>query len=661
MLADYGFFLVLLCCITSVYGTISALIAAFYRHKRLYRSAQYASIATCIMAIVSSGFLWYLLFTRNYGVAYIFKNSSNDLPLFYTISAFWSSLEGSHFLWALLIAVYGAIAHVTYAKDNEHIMPYVSAALQAVSAWMFYLAVTYSDPFVLQFPVPDNGMGMNALLQNPYMIIHPPSLFTGYTALAIPFAYGIAALCYGDITEGWLRTTRRWTLYAWIFLTIGIFLGGRWAYVELGWAGYWAWDPVENSSFLPWLFATALLHSLLVQDRLGHLKRLSIILAIVAFFFSFFGTFITRSGVISSVHSFAQSPIGPNYLYFLAGIAVVSIILYGFKAQSILPSDTNKVWGFSKESALVITQFLIITFALIVFIGTVYPIVSEAITGVRFNVQAPYFNAFAPYIGFSFVVAITIGNLMRYKSGKMLGGKKLLLGGLFVAAIPTVTFCYFGDVFRSELKPLIFQLIGIELSFWSMICLTYDAFNRVKDLRFNIALFLKRNLAYLGAYIAHIGFLVALLGFLGNYRGMDKTVTLQSGETTELYGYTFKFNGIKLEKDENALLYTAPLDVTNQKQSTVGTVLPARAKYPTKDELFHEIGLLGSFWHDIYVVLADFDKDTKARATVQLFINPTVKIVWWSAFLMCIGGFLSMCDLTRGRKSKDTLGASWEV
>ena len=384
-------------------------------------------------------------------------------------------------------------------------------------------------------------------------------------------------------------------------------------------------------------------------------------MACLAFFFSFFGTFITRSGVISSVHSFAQSPIGPNYLYFLAGIALVTLVLYGIRAQAILPADTNKVWGVSKESALVITQFLLITFALIIFIGTVYPIVSEALTGVRFNVQAPYFNAFAPYIGFAFVLAIAVGNLMRYQSGKLTGGRKLLWLALFGALPMTLVFCWLGNVFETRGAALFFQIAGVLLVFWCGICLVYDLYDRMKSLKFNSKLFLSRNLAYSGAFLAHIGFLIAVLGFLGNYRGVNKTVTLKQGDKTELYGYTFSFNKVVPRRDENAILYEAPLTVTdNVSGKNVGTVFAARAKYPTKQELFHEIGLLEGFWHDIYAVLADFDKDSKSRVTMQIFINPTVKLVWVSIYLMVLGGIIAMFDRYRGKKSRDVLEASWE-
>jgi len=225
MLADLGFYLLFLCTLLSAYSAISSVIAGRMRHRRLFRSARVASTLSAVSCLVASLILWFLLFQHDYSVAYIFKNSSNDLPPIFRITAFWSSLEGSHMLWTLLLSIYSTVALWTAARDNEHIMPWVNAALQSVLTWMFYMAISYSDPFTRMFPPMPNGQGMNALLQNPYMAIHPPTLFTGYTALAIPFAYAIAALCYGDVTDGWLRTTRRWALYAWIALTCGVWLG----------------------------------------------------------------------------------------------------------------------------------------------------------------------------------------------------------------------------------------------------------------------------------------------------------------------------------------------------------------------------------------------------------------------------------------------------
>ncbi|MBI2603706.1 MAG: heme lyase CcmF/NrfE family subunit [Deltaproteobacteria bacterium] len=636
MLADYGYYLLLLAFLCSLYGVVTSLLAASLRHRRLFRASVVAAVSGFFLTLGAALLLWAFFFNRDYSLAYVFRNSSNDLPLRYTLSAFWSALEGSHFLWTLLLTLFSLIAHLSFIRDNEHFMPYVSATLHSVLAWMYYLALTYCDPFLVQFPAPQDGLGMNALLQNPYMVFHPPSLFCGYTLSAIPFAYSVAALAYGDITGAWLRTVRNWALLAWSFLTVGVFLGGRWAYVELGWAGYWAWDPVENSSFMPWIFLTALLHSLLVQDKLGQLKRLSLVLSFLAFFFGFFGTFITRSGIISSVHSFAQSPIGPAYLGFLGAMVLFAIFLYGFRAPLILPHRVKKAWGISRESALLLTQFILGTFGVIIVVGTLYPILSELVTGQRFNVQAPYFNTFAPYIGFSSIAAITVGNLLRYQSDKMLGGKKLQFIASLGALLLTFVFSFLADVFRSSGYAFALQLVGIFLCFWGGLCLAYQAWVKARAVRTSVL----KQLPYWGSFFAHMGVFVAILGFLGNYRGVDTLVTLKSGEQTQFQGWVFTFPGIAIEQQENAELYNAPLHLAKN-GVPMGVISPARAKYPTKPEMLHEVGLRDGFWEDIYIVLSDFAQ-TGDEATFQIHINPTVKFVWISVFLMVFGGILSL-------------------
>lgn len=540
-------------------------------------------------------------------------------------------------------------------------MPWVNAALQAVLSWMFFMTISFSDPFVRLFPPMPNGQGMNALLQNPYMAIHPPTLFVGYTALSIPYAYAVAALCYGDVTDGWLRTIRRWGLFAWVALTCGVWLGGRWAYVELGWAGYWAWDPVENSSLIPWLLSTALMHSLIVQEKLGHLKRLSIILAVMAFFMSFFGTFLTRSGIVSSVHSFAESPIGPNYLSFLAVMLILFVGLYAWRAHGVLPADTDKVWGVSKESALVMTQFLLLTMAAIVVIGTLFPIISEAITGQRTSIQAPYFNAFAPWIGLGMIVMIAIGNIMRFQTAKIPQAKSTLTGALLAAVPLTVIFIYFGDVLSTPSKfALGAQVVGLYLCSWAMMTITWDLMNRFRDLNWNGALMWDRNRAYMGAWLAHIGVLVAIIGFLGNYRGIVSEVTLQKGQSHGFYGYNLQFDGMVTDQKDNATLFQAPLAVSRDGRE-LGSIYPAKSKYPTKAELLNEVGLMTSLWHDLYVVVADFDRKTGSSVTLQLHINPTVRFVWISAFLLAIGGLIAISDRHRGQRSRDVIAGAWEV
>jgi len=661
MLADLGFFLLFVCAILSAYSTIGAIAAGRLRHRRLYRSVRMASTVSAGLCIIASLILWFLLFQHDYTVAYIFKNSSNDLPPIYRITAFWSSLEGSHTLWTLLLSLFSAISVWTASRDNEHVMPWVTAALQAVLTWMFYMTISYSDPFVRMFPPMPNGQGMNALLQNPYMAIHPPMLFTGYTALAIPYAYAIAALCYGDVTDGWLRTTRRWALFAWIALTCGVWLGGRWAYVELGWAGYWAWDPVENSSLIPWLLSTALLHSLVVQEKLGHLKRLSIILAASAFFMSFFGTFLTRSGIVSSVHSFAESPIGPNYLMFLSILMVMFIFIYAWRAHAVLPADTSKAWGVSKESALVMTQFLLLTLAAIVIIGTLFPVVSEALTGQRTSIQAPYFNAFAPWIGLGLIVMIGVGNIMRYQTPNIPGAKKVISGS-FVASIPlAVLLIMGGDVLSTPKRfALGAQVVGLYLCSVALVMITWDAVERLKGLKWNFPLMWDRNRAFIGAWLAHTGIIVAIIGFLGNYRGLSTETTLTTGAVHEFYGYTIKFDGITTKQSDNAVLFQAPLTVSRDGKE-IGVVYPAKSKYPTKAELLNEVGVLGSLWHDLYIVIADFEKRSGSTVTLQIHINPAVRFVWLAAFILAAGGIIAISDRHRGQRSRDVVAGMWEV
>lgn len=640
MLADLGFCFLMFALVTSVYGTIASTASGILRHRRLFRSSKLAACMSFILCLAASVVLFVALFKRDYSIEYVVKNSSNDLPPFYTFTAFWSSMEGSHLLWTLLISFFGSVALLTNQRENDHIMPYVSTGLQAVSSWMFFLLVTYSDPFASLSPAPPDGRGMNALLQNPYMAFHPPTLFIGYTALAIPAAYAFAALAYGDITEGWLASVRRWTLFAWIALTIGIALGARWAYLELGWAGYWAWDPVENSSFIPWLIATAQLHFLIVQDRWGQLKTTGLVLAFLSFFFSFFGTFITRSGIISSVHAFADSPIGPSYLIFLAAMLAVVIALYAFRANSIIPSLDEKAAGFSKEIFLMIGQCLVLSFAGVVLIGTLYPILSDALTGQKTTVQAPYFNAFAPWVGFALVVLIGFMLFKRFTKPARLfvasnGGATILLASVFL--LPQL------ELLRGRPVAVHVVMIGGTILICAavvlLVCECATRWYRQK------ATFFRRNLGYMGAVIAHLGFLCVMAGFLGNLVTDERVVTLRPGEKQEVFGYDVTYRRMDISRHDNTLKFDGVLELMKN-GGQPQTIHPARSKYPTKDEMLHEVGLGGGFWQDIYVTMADFESH-QGPVSFKINRNPLVSLVWFGGILLVLGGALAMGDRAR--------------
>ena len=377
----------------------------------------------------------------------------------------------------------------------------------------------------------------------------------------------------------------------------------------------------------------------------------------------FWGTFITRSGVISSGHSFALSPIGPAYLYFLAAVLLVTSIIFAFRAFLILPSEVDKAWGISKESDLMITQFLAISFITIIFIGTMFPIVSEAMTGQKITIQAPYFNAFSPIIGFATVVVMAVGNMMRFQSPKIPNGKKMI-GTALVLAIPmTIGFYFLGDLAKTQKTSQLFmQLLGGYLLAWCFLCLLMDYFQKQKVFRGKWTLFLKRNLGYHGALVAHIGFLIAILGFLGNYRGMRTEFVMNPGDSKDLYGYQLKYSkeGIQRKKVQNAMITYVSMDL-ERSGKLVGTIEPGRSLYPTKNEYLHEVDFYGNFWHDIYISLAGFDPQENNEVTLQIYVNPTVRLVWYSIVIMCIGGSLSLFDRRRGQRSRDVIAAGWEV
>lgn len=615
------------------------------------RSSQRATSLAGLCAVIAAGLFWWMLYLRDYSVEYIHKNSSDDLPPMYTLSALWSSLEGSHFFWALILALIIVTATIRHPSSLNPLTPYLSITLAAVMAWMYWMLITFSDPFQIIYPTPPHGLGMNALLQNPYMAIHPPLLFIGYSALVVPYGYAVAALFHGRYLPGWVDLMRTWTLWAWIFLTAGIALGGRWAYVELGWGGYWAWDPVENSSLIPWLLATALVHGLIIQKKMNILGGVNILLAIFAFFFSFFGTFLTRSGLVTSVHSFAQSDIGEVYLIFLAGLLGVSLELYIARASILKQTQKTKNWYLSRELMMVSAMFVLCVFAAIVSLGTLYPIASEIWGGVRVNVHAPYFHTFAPWIGVSLATLMALGALLRYHSQRL----NLSIRTILFMVMSTVTaggvFAVAAGIHHSTGYRLSAQLIGVLLIFGTMSCLWVDLRLRARGLSSpssgsflsglsGVGLWALKNRGYVGGVVAHAGFLIALLGFLGNYRGMNRTVSLEKNVATEVLGHTLEYQGIDITTQDNATLFSAAIAVS-ERGRFIGMMSPARSRYPTSDDLLHEVAVREGFWQDIYLVLTTPPTHESDDAVVQMYVNPLIKLVWIAIIVMCLGGLIS--------------------
>ena len=388
---DIGYFSLLLAFMTAAYGGVTGVVGARARNPQMIASGAHGVVATFGLLTLSSIVLVYHLYTGNFQVEYVASYTSSTLPDFYRVTALWAGQKGSLLLWVWTLSLFALVVHLTNRDRNQSLIPYVHAVMMSVVLFFIALLIFVADPFELLPFVPAEGRGLNPVLQMPLMIIHPPILYQGYVGTVVPFAFAMAALMTGELGDTWIRTIRRWTLYAWFFLGFGLMLGGRWAYVELGWGGYWAWDPVENAALMPWLTITAFLHSVMIQEKKGMLKIWNFILIILTFGLVYFGTFLTRSGVVSSVHSFTTSGIGPMFMGFVVVSMVLSFGLLisrrrALKARSELDSFV------SRESSFLLNNLALVGVCFAILWGTIFPVLSEAVSGEKITVSAPYFN-----------------------------------------------------------------------------------------------------------------------------------------------------------------------------------------------------------------------------------------------------------------------------
>lgn len=642
---EFGFFALCLGFVLALYALSTSAVALYKPYVGLVASSRNAILGVFTCVLVASLVMWYALLFHDFSVRYVYLNSAVNMPPVYLFTAFWGALEGSHLLWTLCLSSVTALAIVTVRKGNEALYPALCFAFSLPLVFMLGLNISISAPFDRLFPVGEFGKGLNALLQNPYMAIHPPMLFTGYSLLVVPFAYGFAALVKGRLTADWLPVVRSWALVAWGILSVAIFLGGKWAYVELGWGGYWAWDPVENSSFMPWLALGALLHTILIYDKLQSLPRLLVFLSMVAFVLTFQGTFITRSGVVSSVHSFAESNIGPVYLTWIVTLLSLTLGLLFTRGSKLMGQPLN--WRLSKGSMLLCANYLFLFLLALVLTGTLLPLIVEAIQGTRISIQQPFFNAFMPWLGFGFVFFIALANVMRWKNGKIESPLYSLLFPLLWAVVITTAL--------KVQKHLDWKSVFIYVTvFWSALVLLVDFLYKFKNMRWQSKTLLKYNRPYLGSLIVHLGFLMAVLGFSGNYRAAEADVNLNLHQSTSFYGYTIQNDGLGVRGEYNAQYVYAKLKATNERTGETVMIYPMRSKFTNNEQWFNEVGVHSTLWFDLYTVLASFDV-TKESIALKINYNPTVKLVWTSLLVMLLGALVSASHRLQKRSYDSSL------
>lgn len=640
---EVGFFSFCFALLLSIYAILASAYCFYRPYAAILSSARNAIIGVFLCVFFSSLILWNALFYHDYSVQYVFQHSAANMPPIYLFTSFWSALEGSHLLWTLLLSLVCTVSISNVRKNNLVYLPSLCLCFAIALTFMLLLNVTISAPLTRLFPVGQVGQGMNALLQNPYMAIHPPMLFTGYSLLIVPFAYGVGALVKGYFSLDWFVTVRKASLIAWAFLTVAIFLGGKWAYYELGWGGYWAWDPVENSSFMPWLALTASLHAFLIYTRTKRLPRLALFLIMLAFALTFQGTFITRSGIISSVHSFAESNIGPAYLAWILFLLTGILSLLFTRGSLLEGAGQIQEWKLSKESLLLFTLFFLLFTLALVFIGTLLPLVVEAIRGVKISIQQPFFNSFAPWIGLGFVSLLGVGNLMQWKTGKISNPIYCLLFPAILSLFVTVLFYFQKNL---DLK----VAFGYFMVFWTSFVLVMDVVFKLKELHWNGLRFLQYKRGYLGATIVHMGFLMALLGFTGNYQTSTAEVNLNLHQSTIFHGYEITNKGLSYKAEYNVQYVAAILNAINKDTQENVVITPARSKFTNNEQWFNEVGVYSTFWHDIYLVLSSFDVKTES-ISLKMNYNPTVKFVWTSLVVAVFGILISLSQGLTMKKS----------
>jgi cytochrome c-type biogenesis protein CcmF len=626
----------------SVYALVAGAAAAHLGRRRLARSAQNALVASFVTTVVASAVLLAALLRNDFSFAYVARTTSEALPTPYTISAFWGGQEGSLLLWLLMLTAFAAVAVTTSRRWAKDLTAWVVPVFAAVSTFFAFLLVGVASPFVTQVAPPD-GAGMTPSLQNPYMLAHPPLLYVGYVGLTVPFAFAIGALLSGKLDERWLVATRRWTLLAWAALGIGQLLGSHWAYVEVGWGGYYAWDPVENAALMPWLAATAFLHSVMIQERRGMLKVWNVLLVILAFSLSLFGTFLTRSGVVNSIHSFTQSSIGPWFLAFIAVVVGVSLALVFWRLPQ-LRSPTKLESPVSREAAFLYNNLLLLALCLAIFWGVVYPLVSEALRGEAVVLGRSYYDFFLRAFGLPLLLLMGIGPLVAWRRASLRSLATTFRGPTLVALVCGVVLLFLGA--GSSVPGLVaytfsaFVLATIVLEF-ARGTRARKALGATSWLSAFGSL-ISRNRRRYGGYVVHASIVVLAIGVAGS-SAFDSVAEakLTRGDSMRIGDYTLVYRSLEERTAANATEIRATLDVRRGDRD-LGAIQAGKNAYTVEEQVSNEVGIRSDrlTGEDLFVIAEQIDPD--GSVYFRVFVKPLVNLIWIAGLIFLVGSVITL-------------------
>jgi cytochrome c-type biogenesis protein CcmF len=643
-MATLGAFVLVLSFIAAASAAAASIAGARRRNNRLIESGIGAFYAVAALLTVASGIIIYAFVAGDYSIKYVQRYSDSVQPLFYKITSYWGGLDGSVMFWVFLLSLFGSVAVKVNREQHRELIPYVVAVTAMVEMFFLFLMLVHNNPFsTFLTESPADGAGLNPLLQNFYMAIHPPTMYLGFVGLTIPFAFGMAALITGHLDDSWLRAVRRWTMFSWFFLSLGLTLGMIWAYEELGWGGFWGWDPVENAGALPWFTATAFLHSVMVQERRGMLRVWNVTLVILTFLLTIFQTFLTRSGIVQSVHAFGEDPqLGRMFIIFMLTIAVVGFGWVIYRLPLLKARNELESWA-SREGAFLANNWILLFSAFFILFATMFPTISEAFTGQRLTVGPPFFNKWMTPIGLTLLFLTGVGPLLAWRKtsptnlvqqfiwpvtiGLVTGGIVVALGVRVWSSGICFALCgfVFGTIAQEYVRGALVRQVtsGADL-FTAMVGLV------------------GRNKRRYGGYVVHLGIVLIFLGFAGEGLSRDEQLLLKPGEQATVGDYTLRLEAIRVTDDNQKQMITAHVAVSDADGKDLGMMYPAKWYFRKhEDDPTTEVAIRRSFAEDLYIVMPAFELQEQT-ASIEVHINPLINWIWFGFGVLAIGTLIGL-------------------
>lgn len=639
-MADLGTIALLVATAAALYGLVASALGAVRWNPTLIRSGRNAALSVSVLMLIAAGVLVYSFVTHDFSVSYVAAHSRREMSLPLTIASFYSGQEGSLLYWATALAVYLGVVVLQNRRKNLALMPYVTAILLTVEAFFLLMLNFVSNPFVrLPFTAP-NGLGLNPLLEDPGMLMHPPVLLAGYMSWSVPFAFAMAALVTGQLGSDWIRATRKYALFAWAVLGAGNLLGMWWAYHVLGWGGYWGWDPVENAALMPWLVGTAYVHSVMIQERRGMLKVWNLALIIITFNLSIFGTFIVRSGVLSSVHSFAESPLGPYFFSFLA-LSLVFSLGWLFYRMPELRGEHEFESALSREASFLLNNVILLGIVFATFWGSIFPLVTEAIKGVKLTVGPPFFDRVDGPLFLILIALMGVGPLMPWRRASPRTLRRNFGIPLVVALIATLLLVAGGIRQAPADLALFLCTFVLATTVQEFVWGTRVRIRAGQNPLAALVNLIRSNRRRYGGYVVHVGIILIAIAVTGSrFYQLEKNPVLRPGQTVSIGRYDLTMGQLHEAAFPGYRQVWADLSV-RQDGRDGGTILPAKQFHINfETEPNTKVALLSTPLDDLYVVLAGWQPD--GTVSLFIFVNPMVMWLWIGGVVMLVGSLIAM-------------------